>query len=98
MQKLRDFSNKIFISFVSPFGMLVPTSFWAIYFIDRSLIYPKILDTIIPSWENHILHTLPLIAALIQSFISKHKYPSFITGVLYSAILIVGYIIWLFFI
>ena len=34
---------------------LVSVSFWGIYAIDRELIYPEVLDAIIPSVVNHIL-------------------------------------------
>jgi len=29
--------------------------FWMIYAVDRELVYPKILDKIIPSWLNHVM-------------------------------------------
>ncbi len=64
----------------SYFNKLVSFSFWLIYFVDRKLIYPVILDSIVPDWQNHVMHTLPLASLLLESFLTKHKYPSFLKG------------------
>jgi hypothetical protein len=42
--------------------MFVATMFWAIYSIDRELVFPVSLDKYFPVYVNHILHTtvLPL--------------------------------------
>jgi hypothetical protein len=68
--------NKIKMYFLK----LVSFSFWLIYFVDRNLIYPVILDSIVPHWQNHVMHTLPLASLLLESFLTKHRYPSFIKG------------------
>ena len=66
------------------FLKLVSFSFWLIYFVDRNLIYPVILDSIVPHWQNHVMHTLPLASLLLESFLTKHKYPSFIKGFFFN--------------
>jgi len=30
-------------------------TFWAIYAVDRELVFPKSLDGIIPVWQNHVM-------------------------------------------
>lgn len=34
---------------------LVVLTFWGIYAVDRELIFPRVLDKIIPASHNHIL-------------------------------------------
>lgn len=36
------------------------TSFWSIYAYDRELVFPKVLDDIIPTWLNHAMVSLSL--------------------------------------
>lgn len=91
---LRKLTNFIYVSFAFPFGSLVSIIFWLLYYIDRSLVYPSSLDNIMPSWLNHVLHTLPIIGMLTEAYMTKHTYPSFIKGVSLTAILIVSYISW----
>lgn len=31
----------------------VTVTFWALYAIDRALVYPEHLDAVIPVWYNH---------------------------------------------
>ena len=56
--------------------------------------YPVELDAKIPRWINHVKHTLPLVACLINNVIVSHSYPKFIKGV--SITMITGslYLIW----
>jgi len=41
-----------------PIGMFVGISFWSLFFIDRSLVYPEILDRFIHPVVNHMMHTV----------------------------------------
>lgn len=36
------------------------TSFWSIYAYDRELVFPKVLDDIIPTWLNHAMVSVDL--------------------------------------
>jgi len=48
-------------------------------FLD--LIYPEVLEKIIPAYENQIVHTLPIFAAFIDLFLTPKAYSdSFIRG------------------
>lgn len=69
--------------------------FWGIYLVNRDLIFPNILDEVVPSWHNHILHTLPLIAAIADNLTAPHVYnKSFLWGVLPTVLYGKGYLIW----
>lgn len=32
------------------------------------------MEEFVPHWQNHIMHTLPLATAIVESFINKHEY------------------------
>ncbi|KAL1506774.1 hypothetical protein ABEB36_006075 [Hypothenemus hampei] len=51
---------------VFPSSLLVVSTFWSIWYIDRELIFPKIVDDFYPSWLNHTLHTLIVIPLIIE--------------------------------
>ena len=55
--------------------------FWLIYAYDSELIYSKHLKSIIPSWQNHLQHTLPFITAIIDNCLFHHPYPKFLKGI-----------------
>ena len=49
--------------------------------MDKNLIYPEILEKIIPAYENQIVHTLPIFAVLIDIFLTPKTYKdSFFEG------------------
>ena len=72
--KLNMFCNFVFCSFAFPLGVFVFTSFWGIYAVDRELIWPKRLELIVPIYQNHIRHTLPMIGVLLDLFVSPKQY------------------------
>lgn len=69
--------------------------FWGVYAVDRNLIYPPGVELAIPSYQNHLVHTLPLIGAMLDSMLTRHKYSKkFFQGVIGSVLFFLGYIIW----
>uniref|UniRef100_A0A3B1IV99 Androgen dependent TFPI regulating protein 1 n=1 Tax=Astyanax mexicanus TaxID=7994 RepID=A0A3B1IV99_ASTMX len=77
--KVRD---GFFTVLAFPVGTFVFISFWALYTIDRELVYPKYLDELIPIWLNHAMHTVILPLVLIQMYIQHHRHPSRLNGIL----------------
>jgi hypothetical protein len=47
-RKIRKIRDYFFTAFLFPLSMFVGFTFWAIYFVDRELIYPKRLDEHVP--------------------------------------------------
>ncbi|XP_020900731.1 androgen-induced gene 1 protein isoform X3 [Exaiptasia diaphana] len=90
--------DTFFASFAFPYGVFVATSFWGIYSIDRELIFPKLLDAIIPNWINHALHTWCAVAAILEAAINCHDYPRNRVGITLMLSFGVVYISWLFYI
>lgn len=57
------------------------TQFWLVYFLNNELIMVRNLDKIIPAWLNHVVHTLPLVACLMENLLTRHFYhKSLFTG------------------
>ncbi|XP_028667660.2 androgen dependent TFPI regulating protein 1 [Erpetoichthys calabaricus] len=91
--KVRD---NIFALLAFPVGAFVVLSFWSIYAFDRELVYPIYLDSIIPQWLNHAMHTVILPLLLIELFTTHHRYPSRKKGILGLICFCCVYLIWIF--
>ncbi|XP_066147071.1 androgen-dependent TFPI-regulating protein-like [Euwallacea fornicatus] len=62
-EKIRHF---LFSSLVFPNSLLVISVFWSIWFVDRELIFPRVIDEFYPQWLNHTLHTFIIIPLMIE--------------------------------
>lgn len=63
---LKDF---LFCILLLPNTLFIFSLFWIVFYLDRELAYPEVLDKYIPTWWNHVVHTLiclPLIVELSQ--------------------------------
>lgn len=91
------FCNGMYTSIIFPIGAIVSILFWGVYAVDRNLIYPKVIELAIPSYQNHLVHTLPLFGALLDSAVTHHHYnKSFFKGVLGTVLFMLAYLIWIF--
>lgn len=54
---------------------IVPLIFWGLYAVDRELIFPASMDAWFPGWLNHLMHTLPFFASIIEIVVTNHVYP-----------------------
>lgn len=72
LRKPRDF---FFTTFALPIGMLVVSSFWAIWFIaGREYIFPVALEAYYPSWLNHITHTIIAPINIVELLANKKEF------------------------
>ena len=89
--------NFFYTTLAFPVAMIVVTVFWGLYFIDRSLIFPQYMELVLPFWKNHIMHTLPVLTALLENFLTKHRYhENFIRGFTPLFLFALAYIIWVY--
>ncbi|GFO04356.1 Androgen-induced protein 1 [Plakobranchus ocellatus] len=95
LQRWRDFMHA---SIAFPLGMFVVFTFWALYALDRELVFPKSLDALIPAWLNHSLHTAVFPFLIIDKILVHHKYPSRLTGSVITCSLALTYLMWTLFI
>lgn len=74
LRKPRDF---FFTTFAFPVGMLVVSSFWAIWFTaGREYILPASAELYYPPWLNHITHTIIAPINLAELLLNKKEYSS----------------------
>uniref|UniRef100_A0A670XP26 Androgen dependent TFPI regulating protein n=1 Tax=Pseudonaja textilis TaxID=8673 RepID=A0A670XP26_PSETE len=69
-------AHMIIIQALGNWLTFVFATFWSMYLYDRDLLYPKYMDSIIPGWVNHGMHTLILPLTLVEMFVIPHQYPS----------------------
>jgi hypothetical protein len=94
---MRRLANRIYIHAALPCGTLVVVFFWGIFAVDRDLIYPKKIEEIVPHYQNHLIHTLPLISGILDTFVTRHKYtPSWFKGAIPTMLLALAYAVWIF--
>ncbi|OQV12750.1 putative Androgen-induced 1 [Hypsibius exemplaris] len=72
---LKNAKDHMFTVMVFPIGAFVVLMFWAIYAVDRELIFPQFLDDVFPAWANHVMHTVILPVNLIEMALDYHAHP-----------------------
>jgi len=63
---VRKFGQALNFSISFPANAAVFVYFWGVYFIDRELIYPRVLEQFYPFWLNSVEHALILPVALFN--------------------------------
>ncbi|GAV03309.1 hypothetical protein RvY_13752-1 [Ramazzottius varieornatus] len=92
---MRSFRDHMFSVFVFPVGAFVVLMFWAIYAVDRELIFPQFLDDLFPAWANHVMHTVILPVNLVEMCLDYHAHPkSRWSGLKHIFIFSFGYQAW----
>lgn len=71
LQRFRDW---LFTTLVFPIGSFVAVVFWSLYLFDRELIFPASMDAFFPAWLNHLMHTLPLAAVVLETVLVYHAH------------------------
>ncbi|XP_075067423.1 androgen-dependent TFPI-regulating protein isoform X2 [Mixophyes fleayi] len=89
------FRDLLFSVLAFPAATFVSLSFWVLYSYDRQLVYPEGLDTIIPQWLNHAMHTAVFPIAVLEIVTSPHHYPPKRKGLLLLGICSISYISWI---
>ncbi|XP_021516689.1 androgen-dependent TFPI-regulating protein [Meriones unguiculatus] len=73
---ITSFRDLLFTTLAFPISTFVFLVFWALFFYDRNLVYPKGLDEFFPAWTNHAMHTAILPLLLVETILRPHHYPS----------------------
>lgn len=95
--RLLRFRDFLFSTLAFPVSILVTTSFWAIYGVNRELIWPTFLDKIYPLWVNHMVHTTCMLSQCIEMIIIYHEFPSTKTGMTTTLGFYLTYLTWILF-
>jgi len=92
LQKIRDF---IFATLGFPIGQFVGIVFWTLFYIDRELVFPEVLDKLFPNYINHMMHTTVIPAQLLELILLYHIYPSRLKGMATSYLFCLVYLVWI---
>ncbi|KAF2355861.1 FAR-17a/AIG1-like protein [Trinorchestia longiramus] len=95
LQRFRDW---LFTTLVFPIGSFVAVVFWGLYFLDRELIFPASMDAWFPSWLNHLMHTLPLVAVIVETVIVYHSHQRGHSRLIPISVVYILYLSWLMYI
>ncbi|XP_076806666.1 androgen-induced gene 1 protein-like [Clavelina lepadiformis] len=92
-RKIKCVRDVIHASIGIPCALTVLFSFWSIYLIDRELIYPKVLDNILPQWANHVWHSA-IILAVGEVLLDHIQYPKRHIGIGICFLFGLVYLVW----
>ncbi|ELU18491.1 hypothetical protein CAPTEDRAFT_168148 [Capitella teleta] len=92
---LQKFRDAVSASVVFPIGTFVVIAFWALYAVDRELVFPKALDAIIPTWLNHIMHSTVIVFLLFEKFFIYIDHPSRSKGLMGTVLFASIYQAWI---
>lgn len=95
---LQKFSDFVFTGIAFPVTALVVTMFWGLYAVDRNLVYPEVLDKVVPAYLNHFWHTTPLMWAVFEMYLFHHRFPSTAVAAVNAFLIGVVYIGWIMYI
>jgi hypothetical protein len=97
-KKIKSLLDSVFGAVICPAALLVVGAFWGLFFWERNLIWPRIMDEVIPQTYGHMMHSLLGVLALLELVVFNHQYPSFNAGFAICLIFAGCYVSWLYFI
>ena len=93
--KLQKLCDLLFTTIAVPTAFFVAVTFWGIYAYDRSLVYPKAFDLVVPQYLNHFWHTTIVVWVLFETFLCFHRYPTATVAVVINFLANAGYLSWI---
>ncbi|CAB3378028.1 Hypothetical predicted protein [Cloeon dipterum] len=93
---LRRIKDYVQVTIEFPVAMFVGITFWALYAVDRELVFPKVIDQFFPSWLNHVMHTHIMGFAALEMVIACRRYPSRSKGLTGLLGFMLIYLTWVF--
>ena len=100
---LKKYLDHILVTTVFPASVVFPNNFlrnfpqvtcilfWGLYFIEPELVMPAWIRDLIPSWLNHVTHTLPIIYVLFETVVEERNGVSTNGRLLVSFLLVAFY-------
>ncbi|CAB3400799.1 unnamed protein product [Caenorhabditis bovis] len=67
----QDITDFMFFTSVFPIAVVTSGLFWGLYAIEPELVMPAWVARLIPSWLNHVTHTLPIFYVLLETRVHK---------------------------
>ncbi|XP_066908230.1 androgen-dependent TFPI-regulating protein isoform X2 [Halyomorpha halys] len=88
---LRNIARYILFSVVFPLSVAVAILFWGLYFWDRELIYPKIMDDVFSPFVNHMMHTYPVPLSILYMFVEIREEPPKLKALAFLTVFMLAY-------
>lgn len=85
MGKLQRLRDGLFATLAFPIGLFVGIMFWALFLVNRELIFPIRFEQYISPFDNHVFHTSVLIFQVLELCTAYHVYPSRRSGMKVTA-------------
>ncbi|CAH2066015.1 unnamed protein product, partial [Iphiclides podalirius] len=90
---IRSIRDTLF-SLAFPIALYVSTAFWAIYAVDKDLIFPDHIEKLYPTWVNHVMHTTVSVFMFVELLLASRNYPSRKIGVSIITAFNLAYMSW----
>ena len=97
-RSLQRFTDFIFTGIAFPLATLVVVLFWGLYLIDRELVFPVVLDKVVPVYLNHFWHSFVLLWCVCEMYLFHHRFPSTQMAAINAFLIGFGYISWIMYI
>ncbi|KAM3962768.1 androgen-dependent TFPI-regulating protein-like [Aphomia sociella] len=85
----------IMFSAAFPIALFVSIAFWGLYIFDKPLVFPEIVEKLLPIWLNHTIHTLITVFMITELLVTKRNYPSRTTGCTMIVLFSGAYFAWM---
>ncbi|XP_035659014.1 androgen-induced gene 1 protein-like isoform X1 [Branchiostoma floridae] len=92
---LKAIQDYLFGVLLFPMAMMVQCLFWALYAVDRELVYPSALDAVIPKWLNHVWHTAVVPVLLLEMYLVRRNYQARSIALPGTVFFGAAYLIWI---
>lgn len=89
---LKSLIDVLHASLYFPLGLLVCTLYWGMTVIDPENVVRAAVRTIQPAWNDHAMHSLPFLFAVLDAVLIKHRYPSNQKGLSIVFLFVVAYL------
>jgi len=93
--KLQNVSDRIFTTIAMPISLFVAITFWAIYAVDRKLVYPDRFDLFVPPYMNHFWHTTIALWVTLEVVVYFHRFPKLADALLTNLVVNLAYLGWI---
>ncbi|XP_059473143.1 androgen-induced gene 1 protein-like [Neocloeon triangulifer] len=93
---LRKIKDYVQVTIEFPVAMFVGITFWALYAVDRELVFPTAIDPYFPNWLNHVMHTNIVGFAALEMAITCRRYPNRSKGLTGLLGFMLVYLSWVF--
>ena len=90
--KHKSIIDLLHASLYFPLGLLVCTLYWGMTALDPESVVRAAIKQIQPAWNDHAMHSVPFLLAVLDAIIVKHRYPSNKKGLAIVFLFVIAYL------